>query len=189
MIPAKSDCKMRRFVDRPKLEEFMKRIGALSKSPGVIYFTGGSTALLLGIREQTIDIDVKLDPEPQGAFQAIAELKESLGVNVELAAPDQFIPPLPGWRERSVPIMTTGKVEFRHYDFYSQALSKIERGYDQDLSDARSLVVKGLVDPVQLSLLFDQIRPDLIKYPALDPADLELKVSRFLRIQTDDSEK
>src|SRR5262245_23875423 len=119
---------MRGFVDRSKLEEFMKRLGRAAKTPGVIYLTGGSTALLLGIREQTVDIDIKLDPEPQGVFEAIARLKESLGLNVELASPDDFLPPLPRWRERSIPILTAGKVSFRHYDLYAQALAKIERG-------------------------------------------------------------
>src|SRR5436309_2496486 len=135
---------MRRSVDREKLEEFMNQIGARATGPGTVYLTGGSTALLLGIRDQTIDIDIKLDPEPGGVFEAIAALKESLQLNVELAAPDQFIPPLPGWRERSEQILTAGQVEFKHYDLYAQALAKIERGHDQDLADARSFLTRGL---------------------------------------------
>src|SRR5438552_473799 len=97
---------MRHYVDRKKLEEFMRRLGRRATTPGTVYICGGSTALLLGFRSQTVDIDIKLDPEPGGVFEAIAELKESLGINVELASPDQFIPPLPGWRERSPLIVT-----------------------------------------------------------------------------------
>jgi len=52
----------------------MRELAAAARGPGKIYFTGGSTALLLGFRQQTIDIDVKMDPEPRGAFEAIAEL-------------------------------------------------------------------------------------------------------------------
>src|SRR5438270_9677044 len=98
---------MRRQVDRTNLERFMEELGKRASSRGTVYLTGGSTALLLGFRDQTVDIDIKLDPEPKGAFQAIAELKETLGINVELASPDQFIPPLPGWKERSQWIITT----------------------------------------------------------------------------------
>src|SRR5437879_9951512 len=112
----------------------MTEIGRRATSPGTIYLTGGSTALLLGIREQTIDVDIKLDPEPGGVFEAIASLKEALQLNVELASPDDFLPPLPGWRERSRHITTAGEVEFKHYDLYSQALAKIERGHDQDIA-------------------------------------------------------
>ena len=71
----------------------MEEIAGAASSPGKVYLTGGATALLLGFREQTIDIDVKFDPEPSGVFPAIAALKERLDVNVELASPDDFIPP------------------------------------------------------------------------------------------------
>jgi hypothetical protein len=171
---------MRKSVDRAKLEEFMRRLGSRATTTGIIYITGGATALLMGIRDQTIDIDIKLDPEPRGVFEAIADLKESLGLNVELASPDQFIPPLPGWRERSIPIMTAGKVDFKHYDLYSQALAKIERGHDMDLADARSFLARGLIDPVELERLFNTIRPQLIRYPALDPTDFARKLREFL---------
>ena len=96
---------------------------------GRIYLVGGASAVLLGWRAMTVDVDLKLDPEPIGAFEAIAELKDSLDINIELAAPDQFIPALPGWRERSPFVARHGRVAFHHYDFYGQALGKIERGH------------------------------------------------------------
>jgi hypothetical protein len=46
--------------------------------------------------KKTIDLDMKADPEPLGFFEAIAELKDSLDTNVELASPDLFIPEVPG---------------------------------------------------------------------------------------------
>lgn len=140
--------------------------------------------MLLGIRDQTIDIDIKLDPEPEGVFEAISELKVSLDVNVELASPDQFIPPLPGWRERSRWIATAGKVDFRHYDFYSQTLAKIERGYEQDNVDAHAMVALGLVVKTELKKLSDAILPQLIRYPSIDPGEYNLKIEEFLRSET-----
>ena len=172
---------MRRPVDTQSLDQFMRELGAQARSPGTVYLTGGSTALLLGIRGQTVDVDVKLDPEPAGALEAIAMLKETLGINVELAAPDQFIPPLPGWRERSIFIAAYGKVTFKHFDLYSQALSKIERGYALDLADASQYVERGLVELEELLRLFREIIPDLIRYPAIDPAAFERKVAEFVR--------
>ena len=70
----------------------MEALGQRVKGPGTIYLTGGATALLFGWRAKTIDVDIKSDPEPRGLFEAIAELKESLDTNVELASPDLFIP-------------------------------------------------------------------------------------------------
>ena len=105
---------MRRKVTKQSLHQFMRELGAAARSPGKVYFTGGATALLLGFRDQTVDVDLKLEPEPQGAFEAIAGLKNKLDLNVELASPDDFIPPSRTWRERSRPIAAYGPVEFFH---------------------------------------------------------------------------
>ena len=63
-------------------------------------------------RFSTIDIDMKMVPEQHGLFRALPALKESLEINIELAALDQFIPPLPGWEERSQLISRIGLLSF-----------------------------------------------------------------------------
>lgn len=171
---------MRRSVTRQKLKTFMEELAKRAQGPGRVYFVGGASALLLGIREQTIDVDLKLDPEPKGVFEAIASLKESLDLNVELASPDDFIPVTPDWRERSMLVETIGKVSFFHFDFYGQALAKIERGYAQDLADAKEWVKRGLINADGLRQQFEAIRPALIRYPAIDAGNFERKVQDFL---------
>ena len=104
---------------------------------GRIYVTGGASAVWYGWRAMTVDINLKADPEPLVFFEAIAHLKDSLSVNVELASPDQFIPELPGWRDRSPWFCREGSVDFHHYDFYSQALSKLERRHPGAISAPR----------------------------------------------------
>ncbi|MGH8595545.1 MAG: DUF6036 family nucleotidyltransferase, partial [Gammaproteobacteria bacterium] len=128
---------MRNKAIREAIQRLMQLLGNRARGPGTIYFTGGASAVLLGWRDMTLDVDLKLDPEPDGVFGAIRDAKEELGINIELAAPDDFIPPLPGWRERSVFIARVGPVDFKHYDFYAQVLAKIERGHRQDTSDVR----------------------------------------------------
>src|SRR5277367_4252220 len=122
---------MRLESDQSKIEAFMAALGQQVRGKGRIYLTGGATAVLHGWRTMTIDIDIKPDPEPPGLFEAIASLKEELEVNVELASPDQFIPAIPGWRERSLFIATHGLIEFLHYDPYGQALAKLQRGHER----------------------------------------------------------
>src|SRR5437867_3989471 len=141
---------MRPRVAIETLKQFMQELAAAARSPGKVYFTGGATALLLGFREQTIDVDLKLDPEPEGAFEAIAALKNRLNLNVELASPDDFIPPAPNWRERSRPIAIIGRLQFLHYDFSMQALAKLERGHEQDLEDVASFLRGGYVTAEEL---------------------------------------
>jgi hypothetical protein len=53
-----------------------------------IYFTGGATAVLLGWRDTTIDIDVKLEGDAEWLLRGIPALKEELDINVELASPE-----------------------------------------------------------------------------------------------------
>ena len=157
----------------------MEALGRRVKGPGTIYLTGGATALLFGWREKTIDVDIKADPEPLGLFEAIAELKESLDANVELASPDLFIPEVPGWRERSEFIRRVGEVDFRHFDFYSQALAKLERGHERDLLDVRAYLREGLVDRQKLYVFFEDIRPSLKKFPAIDELVFAKSVQDF----------
>src|SRR5205809_6049332 len=172
---------MRRKVTPETLKQFMHELAAAARSPGRVYFTGGATALLLGFREQTIDIDLKLDPEPKGAFEAIAALKDRLNLNVELASPDDFIPPAADWRERSRHIASIGQVQYFHYDFSLQALAKLERGHAQDLEDVASLLRGGYVTADELRTRFERIEPDLIRYPAIDPQQFRKKVMDFLK--------
>lgn len=158
----------------------MREFAQAARSPGKVYFTGGATALLLGFRETTIDLDIKLDPEPKGAFEAIATLKNQLDLNLELASPDDFIPVPSDWRERSQPIAAIGSVEFFHYDFAMQALAKIERGFPHDLDDAARLVRGGYTTITELKTRFSQIEPDLLRYPSIDAGELNRKLNEFL---------
>ena len=148
---------MRREVDPARLQRLMEALGREATGEGAVYLVGGATALLHGWREQTIDVDLKLDPEPPGIFSAIRRLKDELDINVELAAPDDFLPALPGWRERSRFIARYGKVSFFHYDLYGQALAKIERGHSQDVGDVRAMLAAGLVEDAELRRLFAAI--------------------------------
>ncbi len=170
---------MRAETDQLKLRRFMRALGERVRGPGRIYFTGGATAVLMGWRSSTIDVDLKPDPEPPGFFEALVELKEALDLNVELAAPDHFIPALPNWRERSLFVDRYDRLEFFHYDPYSQTLAKLQRSHDRDLRDVQSMLRAGLVRKDRLWELFEQVRPQLIRYPALNPATFADAVRRF----------
>ena len=170
---------MRSTTDIARLQRFIKGLGQRVTDHGRVYLTGGATALLKGWRSMTIDIDLKADPEPKGFFEAIAELKKELDLNVELAAPDQFIPELPSWKERSEFICREGLIDFYHYDLYSQALSKIERSHERDRMDIDSMVQSGELDRKKLLNLFQEIKSALIRYPAIEPTVLEKAVTEF----------
>ncbi len=159
----------------------MERLASHASTDGRVYFTGGVTALLMEWRSSTIDIDIKMVPEQEALFRSLPQLKESLEVNIELAAPDQFIPPLPGWEERSRLISRIGRLSYYHYDFYAQALAKIERGHSQDLMDVRAMLERELIDPGSMLDHFGEIEPALYRYPAIDPASFRRAVEATVR--------
>lgn len=123
-----------------------------------MYFTGGATAVLLAWRPTTIDIRLKLVPERDALLRAIPELKETPRVNVELASPADFIPVPAGWEDRSRFVRTVGPITYCHFDLYSQALAKAERGHTQDLADVRAMVERNLIEPARALEFFRAIR-------------------------------
>jgi hypothetical protein len=159
----------------------MKELGRRVRREGKVYLAGGATAVLLGWRQATLDLDLAVDAEVDDVvLREIPRLKEELQINVELASPADFIPELPGWRERSLLICREGPLHFFHYDLYAQALAKIERGHAMDQVDVRELFRRKLVDRDKLQGLFEQIVPQLYRFPAIDLAGFQRAVERVL---------
>lgn len=172
---------MRPPVDEQRIRALARELGRIARGPVRIYLTGGSTAVLEGWREATIDVDLRFEPEADELLRSLPALKESLGVNIELASPSDFIPELPGWRERSPHVFREGTIDVHHFDLYSQALSKVERGFEQDLADVRTMIARGLVEPERLRKLYERIEPDLYRYPAIDPPAFRHKLDVVLK--------
>ena len=161
---------MRRQVDSQRLERFLVALGGASRHATTAYLVGGASAVVQGWRRSTRDVDLFLEDED--LMRAIPALKEELATSVELASPLDFVPELPGWRDRSPYVRTDGHLTVRNFDFYSQALSKLERGFDQDVADVRAMVDRGLVDPGRLLELFDGVSDQLYRFPSINAAGL-----------------
>lgn len=171
---------MRQLTDRDRIHRLMRALGAEANQATRLYFTGGATAVLLGWRATTIDVDIRIFPESDPLLRAIPHLKEELQMNIELACPADFIPQIPGWENRSLYVTTEGQIAFYHYDFYAQALAKIERGHSQDLQDVRAMIGRGLIDPQTVQRHFDEIEPLLYRYPAIHPPSFRQAVKAIL---------
>ena len=145
-----------------------------------LYLTGGASAVLVGWRERTVDVDIRLDGDEDRLLRAISALKDRLDINVELAGPLDFLPEPDGWRERSPSVGRFGGLEVFHTDFGLQALSKIERGSPQDLDDVRAMLDLGLTDAQAIRRTFQAIRPGLYRFPAVDADRLAAQVAAAL---------
>ncbi|HTZ65132.1 MAG TPA: DUF6036 family nucleotidyltransferase [Solirubrobacteraceae bacterium] len=171
---------MRPPVDRERLHALGHKLGQTADTKTIVYLTGGATAVLEGWRASTVDVDLRFDPDSDTLLRALTPLKEELQINIELASPPDFIPELPGWRERSPVVFETGNVQVRHFDPYSQALSKIERGFNQDREDVANMLGGALIRSDRLLELYEQIEPELYRYPAIDPGAFRAKVTRAI---------
>jgi hypothetical protein len=167
---------VRDAVDAARVRAFVAALGRGASGAGRIYLNGGASAVLLGWRRTTADVDIEAVPQSDGVLRAIPAIKESLNMNIELASPSHFIPPLPGWEDRSPFLERVGQWEFFHYDFYSQALAKVERGLEKDRLDVRAMLERSLVSRGEAWSLFRKIEDQLYRYPALDPKSFRAAV-------------
>lgn len=168
----------RKAITKEVMQLFMKSIGKVLKKRATFYLTGGSTAILYGFREGTIDIDIAGDMDE--LFSHIPKIKECLQINIEIAKPTDFIPSLPDEKDRHIPIGTFGKVTFMHFDPYSQAFSKIVRGHETDIADVKALMAAGLVDIKKLCEMVKKLpNHNFTKYPRLNRSAIESAIESF----------
>jgi hypothetical protein len=101
---------------------------------------------------------------------------------IELASPQDFLPPLPGWRDRSVFIGKQGQISFYHYDFTAQALAKLSRGFDRDIKDIEAMYKQKLFSLNDLRNSFEAITPEIIRFPSLNPDILRSRIEKFIEL-------
>lgn len=167
---------MREAADAQRIGRLARALGRVVPAGTRMYLTGGATAVLEGWRKSTVDVDVRFEPDAEAALDRLRDLKEELSINVELASPLDFLPELPEWRQRSTFRFREGNLEVFDFDPYSQALSKLERGFELDVADVRSMVRSGRVEPNRLLELYEAIEPELHRFPAVDPPSLRAAV-------------
>lgn len=172
---------MREELTRDRLISLMKELARTAPPDGNyrVYLLGGGTAVYLGWRRSSVDVDLFSDQ--QDVFGDIQAIKERLNMNIEFARPEDFVPPLRGTLDRHVFVDTIGRISFYHYDPFAQLLSKVVRGFQRDLDDAREFVRRGMVDPRRFRNLVAEI-PDsaYARYPSLSRSGVEEAVEIFL---------
>jgi hypothetical protein len=168
-------------ADRDRIRRLMEAFGRAASGSVRVYLVGGTTAVLLGWRSTTIDVDFVMRPEDEGLLRAIPAIKDSLEVNLEMASPADFIPVPAGWEERSTLVGQMGRVVFYHFDLYAQALAKVERGHRHDLADVREMIARGLIEPRSALEYFARMESELYRFPAIDPPSFRRAVEEAFR--------
>ena len=122
---------------------------------------GGTTLVYEGLRQQTLDIDIsfEVDDQDRSAFVgSIARLARAALSQYQRGLPPPTSSRSPaGFRERSPFLGRYGQLEVFHFDLYSTALSKIERGTESDFDDVLSLLRSGRIEPAVMTGYFEEI--------------------------------
>lgn len=172
---------MRPDVDDARVRQLLDALGRRVRTAHTLYLVGGSSAVVVGWRPSTRDVDMRLEPDSDELLRALSDLKHELDINIELASPLDFLPALDGWRDRSPFVGMWGSLQVRHLDFRLQALAKLERGLETDLDDARTMLDRGLVVATELQKGFDAMQAELFRFPAVDVARFQARVADIIR--------
>ena len=148
---------MRPRVGQQEIEQFLIQVGR-THQPGRLYLVGGAALVHRGIRPgQTLDIDIQVTVDPANLTAQIGQLKQRLNMNIEFASPADFMP-LPAHCEtRSQFIRRYGQVDAFSFDWYSIALSKMQRANRQDVVDVQLLFRQGFVEVRELDHLYQDV--------------------------------
>ena len=73
-----------------------------------------------------------------------------------------------------------GRISYYHFDLVAQTLAKLERAHSRDLVDVAAMLERGLVGRGEVRAAFEQIEPELFRFPAIDPAAFRRRVEEVL---------
>jgi hypothetical protein len=178
IIPVEEDeqecnMSMRPSVDKTAIESFLQQLGRTFRKPGRLYLVGGAALVHAGVRPGfTQDIDVQVSGANEGEIiVAIQRLIQQLQINVEFASPADFIPLPSQWEIHAQYVGRYGGVDVFYFDFYSIALSKIERGNSRDIADVELLVQQGIITLNELDAAYREVLAQLGqgRYPRITP--------------------
>ncbi len=164
---------MRPNVNKQRIEQFLRNPARSYHKPGRIYLVGGAALVHAGVRtDATQDIDLTINAADEDALsEAIRQLKDSMRINVKFASPADFMPLPPQWEMHARYIGRYGSLDVFYFDFYSIALSKIQRGSTRDINDVRLLLQQGYIDLQGLDEAYQAVLSQVGKRPynRLDP--------------------
>lgn len=174
-LPDEEECHMsiRPAVDKTAVESFLQQLGRSFHKPGRLYLVGSAALVHAGIRPGfTLDIDVQVGGANEGELiVAIQCLIQQMQVNVEFASPADFIPLPSQWESHAQYVGRYGEIEVFYFDFYSIALSKIERGNDRDIRDVKLLIEQRIILLDELDATYQETLSQLGqgRYPRITP--------------------
>lgn len=167
------DMSMRPNVDRQTIERFLTELGRHFRQNGRLYLVGGAALIHAGVRpgSSATAQHIYFEVASGDMYQTINRLKQQLNINVEFASPGDFIPLPHNWQSLSRYAGRYGSIDVFYFDFYSIALSKIDRGNTRDLQDVALLLQQQVITLPELDRAAQEVAAQMGKgnYKRLDP--------------------
>ncbi len=164
---------MRPNVDKKAIESFLQQLGRTFRKQGRLYLVGGAALVHAGIRSGfTQDIDIQVgETNEDDLIITLQQLAKQMQINIKFASPSDFIPVPSQWEMNTRYVGRYGSIDVFYFDFYSIALSKIERGSANDINDVMLLVQQGIIELEELDNAYNEVLPRVGKRPynRLDP--------------------
>ncbi len=159
------DMSMRPNVGKQAIESFLQQLGKTFCKPGRLYLVGGAALVHAGVRPGfTQYIDIQVGEANEGdLIVAIQRLIGQMQINVEFASPQDVIPLPSQWEAHAQYVGRYGQIDVFYFDFYSIALSKIERGTTRDIEDVKLLVGQGRIELTELDASYQEVLAQLGK--------------------------
>lgn len=159
-------------MDYIELKNALNQIGECLPPSSQLTLIGGSAMLLLGNSRWTMDIDFFGDDvNPNELHRQILQIARELKIQMEAVPLDRFIPLPEGSEQRAIAVSQFGNLSVYVADPYSIALSKVDRGLDNDFEDiifliqSKHITLEELENIVQKSISkagkFD-LHPDIL---------------------------
>ena len=95
-----------------------------------------------------------------------------------------FIPLAKQWESHARFVARYGTIDVFYFDFYSIALSKIERGNSRDIEDVKLLVQQGIIALDELDSAYQEVLAQLGKgrYPRITPKRFKERYQAIRRL-------
>ncbi len=156
------------------IRSFLIKLGERFPHAATIYMLGGSAMCLLGSARPTVDIDYATESSgsDERLRDTIASLAVEMGLEIEPVQLDEFIPLPERAEERHRHLATYGQLQVYVFDLYSNALSKVARGFESDLEDVMFLLRRNLIDLKQLERYVKRAMPRSTEFD-VDPKEFQ----------------
>jgi len=128
-------------MDYLELQDLLNFVGEQVLPNSNLTLLGGGALILLGNSRHTADIDIVGDDiNPSPLHRQIIQVAKEKNILIDIVPIERFIPLPQGSDQRVIPIAQFGNLNIFVADPYSIALSKVDRGLDNDYADIEFLI-------------------------------------------------